>query len=87
MLCRHDTLVSDRQRRRISEITGVSPRLKTIYEKRLELVDVWSQRGRGEDLLAAFREWCGEAEATGIQVLKEFVADLKSYSVPATVRA
>ena len=87
VLCRHDTLVNDRQRRRISQITRVSPRLKTIYEKRLELVDVWSKRGRGDDLLAAFREWCGEAEATGIQVLKEFVADLKSYSVPATVRA
>ncbi len=87
VLCRHATLVDERQRRRISEITGVSPPLKTIYEKQLELVEIWSKRGRGDELLAAFRDWCLEAEATGIQVLTDFVQDLKSYTVPATVRA
>ena len=86
VLCRHTTLVDERQRSRIEQVLDASPRLATIYEKRLELVAVWSKRGRGEDLLTAFAQWCSEAEATGIQVLSDFVEDLKSYTVPATAR-
>ena len=87
ILCRHHTLVDEHQRNRISEVFDVSPLLKTIYEKRLELVEVWSKRGRGDDLLVAFKDWCVEAEETGIQVLRDFVDDLKSYTVPAVARA
>ena len=87
VLCRHDILVSERQRQHITKVVGASPLLKTIYEKRLELTQLWSERGRGDDLLEGLRTWCSEAEETGIQVLREFVDDLKSYTVPAPVRA
>ena len=57
--------------------------LKTIYEKRLELNAVWAKRGgNAEDLLKAFGDWCAAAEATGIQALRDFVHELKSYSMP-----
>ena len=87
ILCRHDTLVNERQRRRITEVVGASPILKTIYEKRLELAELWSEKGRGTELLEGFRTWCAEAEETGIQVLSDFVRDLKSYTTPTPVRA
>ena len=69
--------------RDINAILASSPVLKTIYEKRLELNEVWAKRGgNGEDLLKAFGDWCTSAEATGIQALHDFVRELKSYSIP-----
>ena len=79
--------MSERQRRRITEVVGASPILKIIYEKRLELAELWSEKGRSAELMEAFRTWCAEAEATGIQVLGDFVRDLKSYTMPTPVRA
>jgi hypothetical protein len=49
---------------------------------------VWARRGGdAEVLLGDFKQWCIDAEATGIQALREFVADLKSYTVPKLSRA
>ena len=83
VLCRDDGMVGERDRRDINAILASSPVLKTIYEKRLELNAVWAKRsGSGDDLLKAFGDWCHSAEATGIQALREFVRELKSYSMP-----
>ena len=83
VLCREEILVRDRDRRDIKAILESSPLLKTIYEKRLELNAVWAKRGGSrDDLLHAFRNWCVEAENTGIHALREFVAELKSYTMP-----
>ena len=83
VLCREEIMVGDNERRDIKAILESSPVLKIIYEKRLELNAVWAKRGGNrEDLLKAFKEWCLEAENTGIQVLSDFVRDLKCYTVP-----
>ena len=81
ILCRHEGLVDEGQRRRIAAVVGASPVLRVLYEKRLELSQVWSLKSRGEDLLHAFHQWCLDAEATGIQALRDFVQDLRSYTV------
>ena len=86
VLCRDDGIVRERDRHDINAILASSPVLKTIYEKRLELNAVWAKRGgNGEDLLQAFRDWCASAEETGIQALRDFVGELKSYSMPMRV--
>lgn len=83
VLCREEMLVGERDRRDITAILESSPILKTIYEKRLELNAVWAKRGGSrDDLLQAFRDWCVAAENTGIQVLRDFVGELKSYTMP-----
>ena len=83
ILCREEMLIKEVERQRIARIVDNIPVLATIYEMRIELQAVWSKRGgNGEELLIAFREWCSTAEATGIQALREFVEELKSYSVP-----
>jgi fatty-acid desaturase len=88
LLTREESLVDDQGRQQISQLVDVSPVLKIVYEKRLELQKVWTKRGGdAEVMLAAFKQWCHEAEATGIQSLRDFVAELKSYSVPALARA
>ncbi len=88
LLSREETLVDEAGRHDISRVVDVSPVLKTLYELRQQLQVVWSKRGGdAEELLRAFKQWCVDAEATGIHALREFVADLKSYTVPSTARA
>jgi hypothetical protein len=82
-LIRDDSLVDAAGRNRIDELLESSPTIKTIYEFRQRLQHVWAKRGgNAEEMLAALKQWCVDAEATGIQALDEFVADLRTYSMP-----
>ena len=90
LLVREETLVDDAGRAELSKLVDLSPALKTVYELKRQLQAVWTKRGGdAEDLMAAFRQWCADAEATGIHVLEDFVNELKSYTMPklATARA
>jgi fatty-acid desaturase len=87
-LTREHSLLDDAGRRQIDEIVEASPELRRIYELRLALQAVWAKRGgNAEELLVALRDWCRSAEETGSQALAEFVADLKSYTIPRFARA
>ncbi len=88
LLTREEMLVDDAGRDDITRVVAGSPVLKTIYEMKLRLQNVWAKRGGdAEVLLGDFKQWCVDAEATGIHALREFVADLKSYTVPKLSRA
>jgi stearoyl-CoA desaturase (delta-9 desaturase) len=88
LLTREETLVDEAGRNDITRAVDGSPALKTIYELKQRLQNVWARRGGdAEVLLGDFKQWCIDAEATGIQALREFVADLKSYTVPKLSRA
>jgi stearoyl-CoA desaturase (delta-9 desaturase) len=83
LLCREDTLVDDVDRQQISRVLDVSPVLETLYELRQGLQGIWAKRGGDtEEMIAAFKQWCLDAEATGLHSLRDFVAHLKSYTVP-----
>jgi len=87
-LCREDSLVDAAGKSRIAELIGHSPDIKVIYELRLRLQAVWAKRGAGaEALLGELKQWCIDAEATGIQALGDFVGELKSYSIPRLAHA
>ncbi|MCZ6618529.1 MAG: fatty acid desaturase [Gammaproteobacteria bacterium] len=88
VLCKEESLVDDAGKHRISELVEAHPDIKLIYELRLGLQAVWSKRGgNADELLNALKQWCLDAEATGLQVLRDFVEELKSYSIPKLVRA
>ena len=88
LLTREDMLVDDAGREDITRLVDGSPMLRTIYELKQQLQNVWAKRGGdAEILLRDFKQWCLDAEATGIQALRDFVADLKSYTVPKLARA
>ena len=87
-LCRHEGLVDESGKRRIDQAVQASHTIGTIYNLRLRLQAIWSQRGgNAEDMLHALSQWCRDAEATGIQALRDFVGELKSYTVPKLARA
>jgi stearoyl-CoA desaturase (delta-9 desaturase) len=88
LLTRDEKLIDPAARAQIDHLVDVSPVLKVIYEKRRDLQRVWAKRGGdAEALLAEFRQWCQEAEATGIQALRDFVTELRSYTVPRLAKA
>jgi stearoyl-CoA desaturase (delta-9 desaturase) len=56
------------------------PQLATVCEFRTRLAGLLERNGRNADaLLESLKQWCHEAEATGIRTLAEFAARLKGY--------
>ena len=87
-LCRHENLVDESGKRRIDQAVRASHTIGTIYNMRVRLQAIWTQRGgNAEELLHALRQWCRDAEATGIQALRDFVEELKSYTIPQLAKA
>jgi stearoyl-CoA desaturase (Delta-9 desaturase) len=67
-------------RQHLAELVSSHPKLQTVLELRDELKSLWEgAHTSNERLLADFRDWCARAEASGIQVLEDFVAYLKSF--------
>jgi stearoyl-CoA desaturase (delta-9 desaturase) len=70
--------------KRLESVLQDSQTLQVVYELRERLVQIWEQANvSNENLLAQLREWCAEAEASGIQSLEEFAARLRGYMLQA----
>lgn len=56
--------------------------LRRVHELREKLVQIWEQSNVSNDkLLAEFKAWCAEAEASGIRSLEEFALRLRGYAL------
>lgn len=83
LLCRDESVMDAKGVARREQLLAELPLMHQIYDLRMKLQGVWKKRGGNrEELLAAFIEWCREAEESGIQVLRDFVEELKSYGIP-----
>jgi stearoyl-CoA desaturase (delta-9 desaturase) len=82
LLVRHPTLLDARARARLQEILNNHQALQTVHEFRERLKQLWSgANANNERLLAQFREWCAQAEASGINALQEFALSLRGYTL------
>ncbi|MFF7863645.1 delta-9 fatty acid desaturase DesA [Pseudomonas monteilii] len=82
LLSRETSLLEDSHHMRIESMLAHSQALKTIYEKRLALQQIWARTSaNGHDMLAAMKDWVHEAETSGIHALRDFAAQLKTYSL------
>ncbi len=80
LLVRQPKLLDDRAKRRLSELLSNNAALETVHEFREKLRDLWSGANvSNEKLLAQLKDWCAEAEASGIKVLEEFADRLRAY--------
>jgi stearoyl-CoA desaturase (delta-9 desaturase) len=81
-------LLDASSREKLADLIARHPSLKTVLEYRNELKSLWEGANQSnERLLADFRRWCADAEASGIHYLEDFVAYLKSFRAmpePAT---
>lgn len=83
-LIREDSLVDEVGRKRLELFLVKTPQLKTAYQFRQKLQDIWARTtATQKELLDALQDWCKQAEDTGIKGLQEFVGYLQSYTVSA----
>jgi stearoyl-CoA desaturase (Delta-9 desaturase) len=69
-------------RERMTQFTENRPRLRTVCEFRARLAALTERNGRNaEAMVESLKQWCHEAEATGIRTLAEFARRLKGYKL------
>ena len=82
LLVRETALLDVGARRRLNEVLDNSQALATVHEFRERLKAIWSgSNTSNEGLIAQCRDWCAQAEASGVRSLQEFAASLRGYSL------
>jgi stearoyl-CoA desaturase (delta-9 desaturase) len=82
LLIRQPRLLDESAAARLREILSDNSALLTVHEFRERLRELWSGANvSNERLLAQLKDWCAEAEASGIKVLEDFAARLRSYQL------
>ena len=82
LMVRRPILLDDSATERLSSLLADNAALQTVYEFRERLSEIWTAANVSNDaLLQQLKDWCSEAEASGIQVLEEFAARLRSYQM------
>lgn len=85
LFIRQPQLLDDTARRRLGELLSHNAALRTVHEFRERLNRLWSGANvSNERLLQQLKDWCAEAEASGIKVLEDFAARLRSYQLAAS---
>jgi len=80
LLTRETSLVDASSKQQLATVLEQHRSLNEVYQLRLRLQNIWAKSTATQmELLEALQEWCKQAEATGISVLKDFVAHLKAY--------
>jgi stearoyl-CoA desaturase (Delta-9 desaturase) len=86
LMIRDRGLLKPTEQRRLRLALARSQALDTVYDFRVKLEKLWDDNAQSNDTrLHSFKQWCHEAEASGVASLQEFAAHLRSYSMrPAT---
>lgn len=65
---------------KLAKLLADNPALRTVHEYRQQLLNLWAQANvSNERLVRELKEWCNRAEASGIEVLHDFSANLRGY--------
>ena len=82
LLVRRPMLLDENAKLRLGNLLEHNDALQTVHEFREKLSELWCGANvSNERLLAQLREWCAEAEASGIKVLEDFAERLRSYQL------
>jgi len=82
LLVRRPNLLDENATERLSKLLADNAALKTVHDFRERLLEIWTAANvSNEALLQQLQDWCSEAEASGIQVLEDFSARLRSYQL------
>ena len=79
-----DEMMLDQSKKiRIALLLESNEQIKKIHDLKLELESIWQQRGSdASEILSRLKEWVENAESAQLLVLDDFVATLKTYSMP-----
>ncbi|MEO0996339.1 MAG: fatty acid desaturase [Pseudomonadota bacterium] len=88
LVVRQPALLDESAHERLRALLSDSKALATVHQFRLRLQELWSgaQNVSNEKLLASLKQWCQEAEASGIQSLQDFAQTLRGYAMATATR-
>jgi stearoyl-CoA desaturase (delta-9 desaturase) len=82
LLVRRPALLDDQAKARLGTLLNDNAALRTVHEFREKLSEIWGGANvSNEALLQQLKDWCREAEESGIAVLEDFAARLRSYQL------
>jgi len=85
LLVREPVLLDNQAKSTLHEVLASNHTLKTVHEFRERLRVLWNGSNMSnESLLQHLKDWIAQAEASGIKVLQDFAASLRSYSLQPT---
>jgi stearoyl-CoA desaturase (Delta-9 desaturase) len=85
LLIRESTLLNEKHRTRLEQVLELNERLKTVYGMKQKLAEIWQRSATTQEhLRSAIEDWCRQAEATGIEALREFSLKLRGYRLAPT---
>jgi stearoyl-CoA desaturase (delta-9 desaturase) len=80
LLVRDTSLIDQSGKQDLEGVLEKHSKLAVVYQYRLALQNIWAKSAATQkELLESLQEWCRQAEATGIDALREFVKRLKGY--------
>lgn len=79
---RETTLLNAQELERLTKALNNSTALSTVYQFKVRLQEIWGQQATSHDKrLEALRQWCAQAEASGIKALQDFVHLIRRYEL------
>ncbi|MBA1149309.1 transposase [Ectothiorhodospiraceae bacterium WFHF3C12] len=82
LMVREESLISERNQARLQKALSRSEQLALVYQYRQRLQDLWRQSGvTREALRDGLREWCRQAEASGVSTLQNFAQHLRGFTL------
>ena len=79
-LVKRPARLDDLSSKKLSSLLENNQTIRTVHELRERLALIWEQANvSNEHLVAELRQWCADAEASGIKALEDFSARLRCY--------
>ena len=73
-------VLDDAAKAKLASLLEDNSALRTVYEYRQQLLELWNQANVSNDrLVSQLKEWCNQAESSGIDALHDFSANLRGY--------
>jgi stearoyl-CoA desaturase (Delta-9 desaturase) len=79
LLIRHPSLLAEEAHRAMKELLERHEKLRAVVEFRDRLQHLWDDANQAR-AVQRLREWCAQAEASGIRALQEFALGLRAYA-------
>ena len=81
LLHRSDYRMDHKARQRLESLIQENSSMRVVYEFSQRLQSLWTEKAMSYDALTkALRDWCEQAEATGIEALREFAREIRMYT-------
>lgn len=82
LLVREECLLDGEARQKLEAMLNGSERLRIVYDYKQRLQEIWKDPSFAQERpLHALREWCLQAETTGINALQNFARSLRGYAL------